>query len=64
MDGVSQGDPRKAKTLDKACSNGDGTFNGNRALAWLSEAVHPGHGVSEEEVRAIWNKVKEAKNGR
>lgn len=58
---INSDDPHKAKTLDEACANGDGTYNGAKALAWLSEAIHPGHGVSEDEVRAMWNKVKEAR---
>lgn len=52
-------DPRKAKTLGEACSNGDGTFNGYRLMAWLSEAAHPGHGVSEAEVKKMWDAAKE-----
>lgn len=51
-------DPRKAKTLDQASSNGDGTYNGARALAWLSEALNPGHGVTEVEVNRIFEQVK------
>jgi hypothetical protein len=47
-------DPRKAKTLGEAALNPDGeTYNGARALSFLSEALHPGKGLSEEEVRAI-----------
>jgi hypothetical protein len=51
-------DPRKAKTLQEASANGDGTYNGARALSWLSEALHPGKGVSEEEVQEMWKRVK------
>lgn len=51
-------DPRRAATLDEASANGDGTFNGARALSWLSEAMNPGRGVSEEEVRAVWAAAK------
>jgi hypothetical protein len=54
-------DPRKAKTLDDASANGDGTYNGARALAWLSEVLHPGAGLSEDEVRKIWNDAKKTK---
>lgn len=46
-------DPRKAKTLGEACANGDGTYNGIKLMAWLSEAVNPGKGISEQEVRKI-----------
>lgn len=45
-------DPRLAKSLEEACSNGDGTYNGARMLSWLSEAVNPGHGVSLAVVEA------------
>jgi hypothetical protein len=51
-------DPRKAETLDEAASNGDGTYNGARALSWLSEALHPGRGFTEQEVRDMWEQVK------
>lgn len=51
-------DPRKAATLDEASKNEDGTYNGARALAWLSEAMNPGRGVSEAEVRAAWDAAK------
>lgn len=47
-------DPRKAKTLDEACANGDGTFNGYKLMCWLSEVVAPGRGISEDEVKKIW----------
>lgn len=47
-------DPRLAKNVDEACSNGDGTFNGFRLLSFLSEALHPGKGLSEAEVRKAW----------
>jgi hypothetical protein len=32
-------DPRKAESLEAAAKNPDGTFNGARALAWLSEVL-------------------------
>lgn len=46
-------DPRKAKTLDEACKNPDGTFNAIRLMSWLTECVAPGRGIPEEEVRAM-----------
>lgn len=52
-------DPRKAETLGEACANADGTYNGLRLLSWLSEALNPGRGFSESDVRKIWNDVKE-----
>lgn len=51
-------DPRKAKTLGEAALNPDGTYNGLRALSWLSEAVNPGKGISLEEVQKIADNVK------
>lgn len=51
-------DPRKAKTLDEACANGDGTYNGAKLLSWMSEALHPGKGVPEDEVMRIWEAAK------
>lgn len=52
-------DPRKANTLGEAAQNPDGTFNGARALSWLSEVLAPGKGVPEEEVQAMWDEAKE-----
>lgn len=46
-------DPRKAETLDEAARNPDGTYNGYRAMSWLSEALHPGAGIAEDEVRRM-----------
>lgn len=57
-------DPRKATTLDEAAANGDGTFNGARALSWLSEAMNPGKGASEAEVRAAWEVARRRKAAR
>lgn len=51
-------DPRKAETLDDAARNADGTYNGAKALAWLSEVLNPGKGLSEGEVKAIWDDAK------
>lgn len=51
-------DPRKAKTLGEAAQNPDGTFNGARALSWLSEALNPGRGASEAEVQQIYDRVR------
>jgi hypothetical protein len=51
-------DPRRTKTLDEASRNPDGTYNGARALSWLSEALHPGKGVNLEEVLRSWDRAK------
>ena len=46
-------DPRKAKTLGEASANSDGTYNGLRALSWLSHVLTGGKGVPLEEVEKI-----------
>lgn len=51
-------DPRKAKTLGEACDNGDGTYNGANALAWLSDVLTGGKGIAPEEVRRIFDAAK------
>ena len=51
-------DPRKAKTLDEAALNPDGTYNGLRALSWLSAVLNGGKGLSVEEVTEIADEVK------
>lgn len=56
-------DPRKAKTLGEAALNPDGkTFNGAKALSWLSEVLNPGRGMSEADVHKVWDDVKARKN--
>jgi hypothetical protein len=56
-------DPRKARTLDEACLNPDGkTYNGARALSWLSHVLTGGKGMSEDEVKEVWEREK-AKRG-
>ena len=51
-------DPRKADTLDEAARNADGTYNGARALSWLSNVLTGGKGVSEAEVMEMFEDVK------
>lgn len=51
-------DPRQAKTLGEAAINPDGTWDGARALSWLSEALNPGKGASEADVRRIWDEAQ------
>lgn len=46
-------DPRKAATLGEASQNPDGTFNGLKALSWLSEVLNPGKGIPLAEVQKI-----------
>ena len=57
-------DPRKAKSLEDAGLNPDGTFNGIRALSWLSGALYPSGGLSEDEVRQIAEEVKAKQQAR
>ena len=56
-------DPRKAGTLDEAALNPDGTYNGLRALSWLSDVLTGGKGLSEDEVAKIAADVKAKKGG-
>lgn len=53
-------DPREAATLGEAALNPDGTYNGARAMSWLSAIFAPpgGKGVSEEEVMTMWDDIK------
>ena len=52
-------DPRKAKTLDEASRNDDGSYNGVKALSWLSEVLFPGNGMDEADVRQLVDEVKQ-----
>lgn len=49
----------RAPDLDAAARNPDGTYNGLKALSWLSEVLNPGKGFTPAEVEAIANDVKE-----
>jgi hypothetical protein len=60
---VVAADPRTAKTLGEAALNADGTYNGAKALSWLSECLTPGRGLSQEEVQAIFEEVKVKRSG-
>lgn len=56
--------PRKAKTLGDAALNPDGkTYDLFKAMSWASAAVTGGKGMSEEEVRRLYEEVK-ARNGK
>jgi len=57
-------DPRKAKTMEEAGKNPDGTWNAIKVLSWLSECLNPGKGIPEEEVRSIWEKKKANREGK
>lgn len=52
-------EPRKAKTLDQAARNEDGSYNGVKALSWLSEVLFPGKGMDEAEVLQLVDEVKQ-----
>lgn len=52
-------DPRRANTMEEAALNDDGkTYNGARAIAWLSECLLPGRGFSPAEVDDIFREAK------
>lgn len=51
-------DPREAKTLGEAAMNADGSFNGARALSWMSEVLNPGKGASVADVQRIWDEAQ------
>ncbi|MDH4992067.1 hypothetical protein QEZ48_14700 [Aquamicrobium lusatiense] len=55
-------DPRTADTLDEAARNADGTYDGARALSWLSDVLTGGKGVPEGEIRQMFADAK-AKQG-
>jgi hypothetical protein len=44
-------DTRTVTTLGEAAKNADGTYDGAKALAWLTEAINPGHGIPAKEIR-------------
>ena len=52
-------DPRSAPSLEEAAKNPDGTWNGARALSWLSEALNPGKGRPVEDIEAVWKELYE-----
>lgn len=51
-------DPRKADTIDEASRNPDGTYDGARALSWLSDVLTGGKGMTEDEVRRTFADAK------
>lgn len=60
---IEKPDPRTARSLEEAARNPDGTYNGLRALSWLSDVLNPGKGLTEEEVAKIADDVKRKKGG-
>ncbi len=59
---VKVNDPREASTLAEAALNADGkTCDGAKALSWISEVLNPGKGLSEAEVKGIWEDTKARK---
>lgn len=62
---LAEADPRKAPTLDAAALNADGkTYDGAKALSWLSEVLTPGKGFSADEVRGMFAEAQERRRGR
>lgn len=51
-------DPRKAKNLEEAARNPDGSYNAIKALSWLSDVVTGGKGIPESEVAQIAKEVQ------
>lgn len=51
-------DARKATTLDEAARNPDGTYNGARALSWLSDVLTGGKGMPEGEIKQIFEDAR------
>lgn len=49
---------RKAKTLDDAAINPDGTYNGANALSWLSDVLTGGKGIPADEIKAMFEGEK------
>ena len=60
---TDESDPRKARTLDDAAKNPDGTYNAIRALSWLSDVITGGKGIPVEEVTKIAEDVKRRAGG-
>lgn len=57
-------DPRKATCLNDAALNDDGeTYNGAKALSWLSEALNPGKGLGADEVQRMFDEAKAKREG-
>lgn len=56
-------DPRRAKTLGEAALNPNGTYNGAKALSWLSEVLSPGRGMSEDAIQAMFEDAKRKTGG-
>lgn len=58
-------DPRQAKTLGEAALNSDGkTYNGAKALSWLTEVLYPGNGLPEDEVARMFEEAKAKRSQR
>lgn len=51
-------DPREAMTLGDACQNPDGTYNTFKMLSWMSEVLNPGNGMTEADVRRVYDERK------
>lgn len=48
---------RRPETLGEAAQNPDGTYDGAKALAWISSIIADtlgGKGLSEDEIKRMW----------
>lgn len=52
---------KRPETLNAAARNSDGTYDGAKALSWLSDVLFPGRGVPEEDVKKMWQDAKARK---
>jgi len=57
-------DSRKAETLDEACKNPDGTYNGYRLLSFLTEATNRGKRMTEEEIKEMATEIIQSKKAK
>lgn len=48
-----------AHTLEEAAGNGDGTYDGAKALAWLSQVLAGDRGLTEAEIREAFDVARE-----
>ena len=51
-------DPRDAPDLDQASRNPDGTYDGAKALSWLSNVLTSRQGLTVDEIREAWEDAK------
>lgn len=54
--------PPEEQTLDEVARNPDGTYNGYKMLAWLSNVLHPGVELSPEDVQKMAEEIRMERN--